>query len=58
MSFFEPSSSENSFSIFIKSILFAVLLSILICAKLHSCCWVMVNLRCVKISFNLLNDHL
>ena len=32
-------------------------LLILICAKSHSRCWVMINLRCVKISFKLLNDR-
>ena len=47
---------ENSFSIFVKSIFCAVLLSILICAKWHSGWWVMVDLRCFKISFNLLSD--
>ena len=28
----------------------------LICGKSHCRCWVMFNLRCVKVSFNLLND--
>ena len=34
-----------------------MLLSILICAKSHSRCGVTVHFRCVKISFNLLNDR-